>query len=109
MNDFDQRAAIEARDAAIDQVGTNAGDDWTKRAESVLRDVATLKRELTTDDLRIAGLDDPPNDPRAFGALMRNGALNLIIARTDRTINSNRVTSHRRPLRVWQSLIYRGA
>lgn len=105
MNNFDKQASIDARDTAIDQAETNAGEEWNKLAESILVRVARTKLELTTDDLRLAGLPDPPNDPRALGAVMRNGAMGGIIVRTDRTINTTRVSAHRRPLRIWRSLI----
>ena len=103
---FDQQASIDAREDGIDAAEEGAGSSWVEQATSLLRRVAESQSELTTDDLRIAGLDECPGDPRALGAVMRHGAIKGWILRTDRTINTTRVRAHRRPLHVWMSLLH---
>lgn len=102
---FDRQASIDAREDAIDNAEEGAGQSWMEHAAEVLRRVAEGQEELTTDDLRIAGLEECPGDPRALGAVMRNGSIMGWIERTDRTTNTTRVRAHRRPLRVWASLL----
>lgn len=105
---FDAAAGAAARDEAIDRVEVSAGEVWQASALVILKRVAIKQFEFTTDDLRLAGVADPPSDPRAFGALMRAAAHLRLVTPTDRTRCTERVTAHRRPQRVWRSLVYRG-
>lgn len=107
-HDFNATASAHARDEAIDRVEASAGEFWQAAALVVLRRVALKKDEFTTDELRLAGVENPPSDPRAFGSLMRAAAHLGLVAPTDRTRCTERVTAHRRPQRVWKSLVYRG-
>jgi len=45
------------------------------------------------------------HEPRAMGAVMRSLARARVIEATDRTVESVRKANHRRPVRVWKSLI----
>ncbi len=57
--------------------------------------------EFTTDDLREAGLPDPP-EPRAYGAAMRVVQREGLAQPTDRMRASARAACHARPQRVWR-------
>jgi len=100
------RAAIRARDRAIDQVERGSGE-WQVEALTAIRQVARTQPELTTDDVWRALGRDPDVEGRAMGAAMRQAAKLGLIERTDRTTKSARVACHRRDLRVWVSRLGR--
>lgn len=105
---FSAKGAGDARDAAIDQVETNADDAWKDKAAQAVSILASGNREFTTDEvwalLATAGIDVSTHEPRAMGAIMRACAREGLIEATDRTRCSVRVACHRRPVRVWRSL-----
>lgn len=100
------REGAKARDRAIDQVERATGE-WQVEALNAIRNVATSRPELTTDDVWRALGRDPEVEGRAMGAAMRHAAKLGLIERTDRTVRSMRVACHRRDLRVWRSKIHR--
>lgn len=104
--DFDAAAAAAARDKAIDRV-EGGSVEWQDEALLAVEQLARRKPELTTDDLW--SVLEPPAEPRAAGAVMRRAVREQLIERTERTRKSLRVACHRRDLRVWRSLVYRGA
>jgi hypothetical protein len=73
----------------------------------VVARVARWQATLTSDDVWSAmpeGLSTP--EPRALGAVMRQGARDGLIQPTESWVLSTRAVCHRRPLRVWTSRIY---
>ena len=100
--------AEAAADEAIAQVEANADTEWMIRARYTLVLVARQHPEFTTDDLWGAGLEKPL-EPRAMGALMRWAPLAGVAMATDRTRKSAQVSNHARPVRVWHSLLWKGA
>lgn len=107
-NLFDMLAAIEAADAAIEQVDFNADPTWKKAADKAIRHVAVTRREFSTDDVWEVLYElaiEPPDEPRALGAAMRRAARDGFIVATDRVVRSARPECHTRPIRVWRSLV----
>lgn len=100
---LDATLARAARDEAIQRVEDGASVDWLSRALEAVRRVAGQRETLTTDD--VAGLVPEPPEPKAWGPVMLAAARAGYIERTDRTRESDRVSNHRRPMRVWHSLI----
>lgn len=99
----DYVAAKLARDVGIARADSAAGEAWRASAVRAIRMCALDLSELTSDDVRKL-CEDPP-EPRAWGgAFKRAEALGYITA-TDRYHTPNRVSSHRRPMRVWRSLL----
>lgn len=109
---FDPPAANAARDAAIAQVEQAADERWKALAMSAVKTIASQQASLTTDDvwewLHREGVTAPP-EPRALGAIMKKAAGTKLIRSTMYTEQSARERCHARPLRVWTSLVYRGA
>lgn len=97
--------ATEARDKALKQVGDNANEDWLKTAYEALIQLAFEKDRITSDDLweRVG----KPREPRALGVVMKRAAKVKIIVPTDVYTNSHRAACHARPVRVWESLLWR--
>lgn len=106
---FDARKAEIAKRQALDQVEEHADSVWKDAAWQAVTHVASTTPEFTTDrvwfELERQGID-PPREPRALGAIMRNAAKTGMIARTDRVHTSVRPANHRRPIAVWESLIF---
>jgi hypothetical protein len=99
----------ELKREAIERVERNADQQWKAVAEAAVRQIASTRRTLTTDDVWAALTDTgfSTHEPRAMGAIMTAAARKRWVEATDRTIESTRPENHRRPVRVWRSLIYR--
>jgi len=96
------------RERAIKAVGLS-NDVFMRAADKAIRAVA-LNHETFTTDLVWFCLDDwgySTEEPRALGAAMRVAQKDDIIYPTDSWELSIRPACHRRPLRVWRSLIKR--
>ena len=102
--EFDVDRSEAARESAIAQVDAAAPDDWKAAAWKTVFSLATRMDKFTTDDVWRALCYVPP-EPRAMGAIMKRAAKKGIIEATGDFIQSVRVACHRRPLRVWRSLI----
>lgn len=103
---FDAEQGARARDIGIARVEAST-DEWQQEALRVIREIATQRPVLTTDDVwRELGRDDDI-EGRAMGAAMRMAAALGYIRRTDRTQKSERVACHRRDVRVWESVLCR--
>lgn len=96
------------REEAISQVEAHAESGWLANAMSAIRLVARSRERFTTDAVW-AVLDTwkipPPHEERALGAAMRNAQKNGVCQATDDWSLSVRAACHRRPLRVWRSLL----
>lgn len=95
-------ASTRARELSIDRAEFGAGDDWlTSAVEAIWATSETLSL-FSSDHVRKM-IADPP-EPRAWGAAFRKAAkLGFIVATKDHHI-PNRISSHRRPMRLWRSL-----
>lgn len=106
MDKTPQQLGIDLRDAAIDRVESASGA-WVESAFQTVHQLALQRPEFTSDAIW-ALTGSPPKEPRAMGAVLRRAMRSGIAIATDRTVNSVRPDCHRRPVRVWRSLIYRG-
>lgn len=97
------------------QVAINAASDaavpeWKDLAERVLLKLAATQLYITTDDLWLVMNQQHPDvdtpEHRAVGAVMKKGARNGWIIKTDRTLQSMLRVCHGRDKRVWQSLVH---
>lgn len=101
-----ESAAIGAalRDKAIADV-ERANKEFVACGLIAVRVVALRREEFTTDAVWHVLKATPP-EPRAMGAVMRKAVMEKMCVATDRTVLSTRPDCHRRPVRVWRSLIY---
>ena len=104
---FDPDQATAARDHAIDRVEAAADDRWKQEAHLAIRKIGRLSETFTTDDVWAAMPADvrAEVEPRAMGAIMRQAASEGVCVALGQWKPSTRVACHRRPLRVWRSLI----
>lgn len=72
--------------------------------------------EFTTDDVWAYLEKHNPTfvtyfsfEPRSLGHAMKLASRNIVIDATDAFIPSKRPECHRRPVRVWRSMVYRAA
>jgi hypothetical protein len=115
MNEEERRKLYEAarrgrelRDDAIDRVEEHAEPGWIDVAVAAVRVLRYRGAEFTTDDVwayletEIRPAQEPPREPRAMGAAMRQATRLGLCEATDRTTASNRPGCHRRPVRIWR-------
>lgn len=107
---FNAEASERAREASITQVERAADDAWKAVALAVVEQICRLRSggEFTTDAVwYLLGLDEtiPPREPRALGPVMRRAQAAGFCASTERFHLSTRVRAHRKPQRVWRSLL----
>jgi hypothetical protein len=101
-----EMAALRVRDEAIGRVERNAAAGFNDAALEAVRQVAKLFAEFTTDEAIAAlGKSASTHDGRAWGAVMVRAQKQGLIAPTDRFRNTNRVSRHHAPIRIWKSLI----
>lgn len=95
------------RDEGIARADYYADLEWRTAAYTALVDVAYLTPFLTSDDVwdRIDG--PTTHEHRALGAIFRRASEAGVIAPTDTYRPTSRPSAHRRPIRVWRSLICR--
>ena len=98
----------EARASSLAAVGAHADPTWMGHALALTEDLAHRLPQMTSDEIWEA-LDDydvETHDNRAMGAVMTEAGRRGWLHRTEQTILSRRAVNHRRPVRVWQSLVY---
>lgn len=95
------------RDEGMARADYYADLEWKTAAYQALVDVAYLTPFLTSDEVwdRIDGPET--HEHRALGAIFRRAAEAGVIAPTDTYRPTARPEAHRRPVRVWRSLICR--
>ena len=103
---LDSQSANANRDVALEQVESNANSEWTQLTLQIIKNLAESEYEFTSDNVWLK-LADYPNitthQPSAMGAMFKRAVRLNYIQSTDRFIQSQRPSSHARPIRVWQS------
>ena len=99
--------ARRVRDEALTRVTRHAASGFLSDALTAIRRVASQRESFTTDEV-IPELSVATHDLRALGAAMRKAQEEKLIQPTDRFRNTNRVSRHHAPIRVWASLICKG-
>jgi hypothetical protein len=106
---FDFEAAADARDRSLEQVTDHANHQWKDAALEAVYQTAREQPYLIVDDVwRRITLTVETHDLRAMGPVMLRAATLGCIAPTQRYQLSERVSAHRNPRRVWESLIWPG-
>lgn len=106
---FDLPEAIEAREEAIARVDAHAEEQWKQACRNAIMEIASIKAEFSTDDIwefMYQNNIEQPHENRAMGAVIREAHKLGIIKPTDRYVNSLRPECHRRPIKIWLSLIF---
>jgi hypothetical protein len=104
MGWFTKLIGAKERDEALDKVQSHANPEWMAEALDAVERLAGIHEEFTTDAVW-AVVKSKTSEPRAMGAVMRTATKRGFIAPTDLHRPSQRKASHRRPVRVWKSLI----
>jgi hypothetical protein len=109
MSAFNRAAGVAAKEDGIARAESAANPAWAAFMMAALVEVAKTRRFFYTDDieeLRQQRGGPATHENRAMGALMRRAKRDGICAPTNRFEPSKRVTCHRCPRRVWQSLLF---
>lgn len=98
-------APVLAKIAAINKVQRNADPAWLASAYSVLRDLCARQFYCNSDQvwaaLEARGVSTP-HEPRALGAVMRQGVRDGLIEATGEWVPSERAECHGRPIQKWK-------
>tara|TARA_R110000765_G_scaffold82683_1_gene160975 strand:+ start:991 stop:1341 length:351 start_codon:yes stop_codon:yes gene_type:complete len=105
---FGDAGSKAAKVEAVNRVERNADDEWMEAAFRVVVAVSKARSEFTTDSVW-RNMDFAPHEPRAMGAVMRRAARAGLCAKTDRVVESKKISNHRRPIAIWRSLSLTGA
>lgn len=102
---FDEAAANEAGDEAVERVGKNADPKWIARALDAVKRVASESPVFTTDDVWriLLRFDAEPRERRAMGHVMKKAAELGYCSKSSEYRPSVRKKCHGRPVRVWVS------
>ena len=94
---------------AMERAYEHANDRWKAAACGVVQHLAESCSTFTADDVwaHLDALGFTTHEHRAMGAVMRAAAVDGLIVKTDRVVPTTRPCANRRPVAVWQSLIYR--
>jgi hypothetical protein len=106
---LDAARAAQLSDAGCQQSGDRAADDWKMDMVRGIYVIARRQPLLTSDDLwaELGAAAVQRCNPSALGGVFRSAARDGLIRLTGDRLESRRPAHHRRPLRVWQSLIFR--
>lgn len=95
---------LELKKEALSRVLASADPTWVMDALKVIMAVCEEQEEFSTNDLW--PLLPHIKEPRALGAVLNEAAKRRYCRKTDRYEPSNIPRQHRRPISVWESLIY---
>lgn len=108
MDLFDAARGRTLREEAIQRVEEHAPDDVKTVLLDSARAIARTEAFFTTDAIRGAYLrrgGPPMREPRVLGAVMRRLVQEGVCVPTQQWVPSAWAMNHRRPLRVWRSLL----
>lgn len=109
---FDAETAEKLLVEAVERVERNASSEWLTLARDAILLIAQHRQTFTTDSVWaiLARWNvEEPHESRAIGAAMRRAQSAGWCKPTEQVSHSIRPACHRRPLRVWQSLVYNSA
>lgn len=109
---FNPQKGSAGKQAGMARAQRHSDPAWWQAAIEAVREAATHKPILTTDDvvfiLHAKGAPGT-HENRAYGPMMLYCCNQLqLITPTQDWVESRQAVNHRRPQRVWFSLIYRG-
>lgn len=99
--------AEAAKQEAIQRVGNHANEAWMEDAAWAIHIAAASRPSFTTAEVWPL-IREQTHDHRAMGAAMRIAQREGYIEPTLEWKQSDSTVNHRRPQRVWRSLIWRG-
>lgn len=105
MSDQLHLPGLAERDEGIGRAGEAARQDWWDAALAAVRLLARRHGAFTADDVweELDALPvDPPQEPRALGAVFQAARREGLIVPTARFVPSRRPVAHRKPCRVWE-------
>jgi hypothetical protein len=98
------------KEGGMRRADEHANAAWKDAIDIAIIQTAIALRELTTDDvLKRVTNNVWTHEMRALGPRMAQAARNKLIVKSNKpAVMTARPSNHRRPLQVWESLIYKG-
>ena len=97
-------AGAALREEAMDRVYAAADPEVKSDCRRAIREVAGRQALFTSDEVW-EEMICKPEEPRILGPMMRWAQNSGVCERTEGTVQSTLPQNHRRPIRVWKSLI----
>jgi len=95
---------------AIRRVAVAANSDWKEAMLSIVHSLAKTRGKFSADDafaeFNLLKVKPTTQDPRAMGWVMLQAVRNGWIVRTGEFVETNRVSCHNAPIRIWRSLLF---
>lgn len=103
------KSSQQAKERAIAAAEAHANEQWRETAFVCVWRVARGRRFLTTDHVWLELIEQPvaTHEPRAIGAIMQRAMREGMVKPTFSYWPSKRARCHGRPVRVWESLVYK--
>jgi len=97
-------------DEAISVADRNAAEEWKVVAKKAIKWLCDTREEFIADDIHIAMgkyyPDVKTHNTSALGSLMRMASKNNWCEKSGRYAQSQRISTHKKNLPVWKSLLY---
>ncbi len=104
---FDVKGGEEQKNEGIATAYEHASEEWKIMAWKALEQVARQHEYFQVDEVWL--VLDRPVESRAMGGIMKQAQKIQWVEPTDRWIPSRLAHQHRRPLKVWKSLLHKPA
>ena len=104
---MDALAGEKNKEEAIERVDRHMDPEWRQKTMQAIWILAKEKPEFTTDD--VWKFVPSTRENKAMGACMMRAKKQGLVQPTERHIPSERPDCNRRPVKVWKSLLFRGA
>lgn len=101
----DPELGAALRDQAEERVDRAADAEVKADALRAIRNAAAERPSITTDDVW-ERMITKPREPRMLGPIMKKAEKLGLIQYTEKTIQSDLPQNHRRPVRIWRSLLF---
>lgn len=97
-------------DIAIEHSANGRSHEWKSTVLTTICAIALRQPTLIVDDIRRElGEAFMGENPHSLGPVVIQAAKDGAITRTKDYVESTRESQHRRPVRVWRSLLYQAA
>jgi hypothetical protein len=98
----------ETADEATERAGEHADQNWVMAALSIVHELYKVRTRFNSDDVwkSLKHFDASTKEPRALGAILSKAASTGWCKNTFQFTKSQRPECHRRPIPIWQSLLF---
>lgn len=107
---YDPEQGELLKEQGIAKVEKGADEELIKWFRRALKGICLVKQQFTADSLHLIAVSNSKEVPEArlYGAVLNYGKKRGWCFPTERHVKSKRKEAHSRPIRVWESKIWKG-